>query len=398
MNKIIIASIVFIFCSATMSNGQAINTVTPGQGAKGQPLNLTISGNNTHFLQGSQSIWFTQGSYTVSPDMYTATSNTSVSAAITFPYVAPTGFYDVNIYNNYDGFMNKPAAFQLQPAVTQPSLVKMVPNYGFPGQTIPVTIIGNGTQFTNASVTAWLSQGSPTYYISYLNTLNDTTLQGILHLNNYFPGYHDLITTDQIHGNLYAQNKFLVVSLNTPYITASPDTLIEGQTTNVSIIGNSTHFLFDIAHLQVCLNQGSINILPDNINVSSDQLISATFTVPAGNIGPFTLFVQNSIDGTMSYNGMYVKTIGIEEQLGIERFRIYPLPADNLLTIDLQLDFPAACSAKLFDINGSMILATDITYLKNYKIELPVSELNPGIYFLKVKIGKKNIVRKITVL
>jgi len=101
-----IALIISLLFSLAVS-AQTINNVNPVSGHRSETLNVTISGENTHFNQGSYTIvWFSQGTVTlITPNNTTVSDDTHIDASFTFSSSAPLGLYGVNVYSEYDGLL-----------------------------------------------------------------------------------------------------------------------------------------------------------------------------------------------------------------------------------------------------------------------------------------------------
>jgi hypothetical protein len=96
-------------------NPPIIITVHPDTGYTGDiNLAVTITGQNTHFAQGSNTVWFTQGTSTVLyPFNMNPTSDTETTGYFNIPTNQPTGLYNVHVYDDPDGELIKPLAFNI---------------------------------------------------------------------------------------------------------------------------------------------------------------------------------------------------------------------------------------------------------------------------------------------
>jgi len=72
---------------------------------------------------------------------------------------------------------------------------------------------------------------------------------------------------------------------------------------------------------------------------------------------------------------------------------IYPNPASEKLYINIP-DFDNTCSIKLYDVNGRLILSKSISYASSI---LDVSELNTGVYYLRILGSNISKVEKIII-
>ncbi|MCX6271862.1 MAG: T9SS type A sorting domain-containing protein [Bacteroidetes bacterium] len=99
-------------------NGQtppSLASVSPDNAIAGQTLNVTITGANTHFSQGSGTtinFEFNQGSGTVVNSL-NIVSNTSLLASITVPSLTVDGDYDVFVFSSVDGNLVLPGGFHV---------------------------------------------------------------------------------------------------------------------------------------------------------------------------------------------------------------------------------------------------------------------------------------------
>lgn len=156
---------------------QTISSISPNSGNAGQSLTVTITGNNTHFNQGSSTFVdfeFFQGSSSLN---YNVSSWTSMTANLTIPPGTVSGYYDFYTYNSFDGSIYDDKGFYVNGT---PPQIAISPNAGNPGQTLNITITGTGTNFTT------MSQGSGTVWIDFTPGL------GYVQANNF------IVSNDQL--------------------------------------------------------------------------------------------------------------------------------------------------------------------------------------------------------
>jgi len=108
-NIILVIQLLFplVLCS------QSLVSVNPNTAFSGQTLNVTISGSNTHFQQGSTTVFFdfNQVSGTTVINSINVQSITSIDANITVPATTANGYYDVHTNNSVDGPLVLTAGF-----------------------------------------------------------------------------------------------------------------------------------------------------------------------------------------------------------------------------------------------------------------------------------------------
>jgi hypothetical protein len=84
--------------------------------------------------------------------------------------------------------------------------------------------------------------------------------------------------------------------------------------------------------------------------------------------------------------------LGIEEQSMMDDLKIIPLPFQEIIRVRGTVDLPA--QAFLYDLNGRMI--TSMTLHNQAENEIPVKNLNDGIYMFIIQSQKTTIKRKIS--
>ncbi|RLD66574.1 MAG: hypothetical protein DRI84_04505 [Bacteroidetes bacterium] len=93
--------------------GAEIISVSPNEAAQGDTLTVTITGSGTNFMQGSNQIWFQQGTSVIYPNYFYSLDNQTMEAEFIFTDSHSTGLYDVFVFNSIDGELIKSSAFTL---------------------------------------------------------------------------------------------------------------------------------------------------------------------------------------------------------------------------------------------------------------------------------------------
>ena len=76
---------------------------------------------------------------------------------------------------------------------------------------------------------------------------------------------------------------------------------------------------------------------------------------------------------------------------------IYPIPAKNTLTLDINWDAPQAFAVTLFDMQGRIMKKYDVATTTQYKDELPINDLPTGTYILNIEGASGKIVKQIVI-
>ena len=165
--------------SAFQVNLPNLSYVTPNYAVRGQTLNVSITGVNTNFTQGSSlAVTFSQGSSTLLVNSVTPITNTTLTANITINPNSLFGMYSLTVNDPLAGSITKGLAFSVNAPPT-PSLTLITPAKIYSAQTLNITITGINTHFTQGSTSVnFFYQGSPTstVVVNSLIKSNDTTL------------------------------------------------------------------------------------------------------------------------------------------------------------------------------------------------------------------------------
>jgi RHS repeat-associated protein len=214
-----------------------IKSVSPNAGQQGQQnLSATITGQFTHFLQGSTTASFGAG---ITLASLTVTSPTGATAVLNIDPAAAVGPRNVTLTTNAE-VVTLTNGFTVTAGT--PVLLTVNPNAGQQGQTnLSVTITGQFTHFSASSVVTFsgsgITVGTPT-----AATLTSLTLPVSIAANATLGAQGIQVVTGTETVSL--ANAFTVAA-GTPVITlVNPNTGQQGQTNlSVTITGQFTHFV-----------------------------------------------------------------------------------------------------------------------------------------------------------
>ena len=296
---------------------QHLVSISPSSASNGQTLNVSITGSNTHFTQGSGTtsvdFSFNQGSPTV-VNSTIILNDTAINANITVPPNTYTGDYNVFVNNSIDGQQSLYHGFHVN-GIPPPSLVSINPSSANNGQTLNVTITGTNTHFSQSatSVSFSFNQGSPTTIVNSTTILNDSSIDANITVPAFtYTGDYNVFVNNSIDGYLWLYNAFHVNGIAHPsLVSISPSSASNGQTLNVTITGAITHFTQGSGTtVDFSFNHGGSTVV-NSTTILNDSSIDANITVPANTVtGDYNIFVNNSIDGQQSlYHGFHVNGI-----------------------------------------------------------------------------------------
>jgi RHS repeat-associated protein len=132
----------------TVNGVAALQSINPNSGTQGQAnLPVTITGQNTHFTNAS--VIDLGAGITVSN--VSATDATHLTAQLTIAGNAATGLRALTVTTGTE-VVSLANAFNVTQSTGTPGITSVSPNTGSQGRSISVTIVGQNTAFTNASV------------------------------------------------------------------------------------------------------------------------------------------------------------------------------------------------------------------------------------------------------
>lgn len=190
-------------------------SITPNTGKQGENLSVSITGLNTSFSAGSNTVkFFSQG--TESFEIYelssTPVSNNLLNAAIAISPLAPTGTYSIGVENPTNGLLMLNNSFTV--AANTKSISNVTPNNGKQGQTLSVSITGIDTKFNMGSPTFYfMQQGSPTFEIEVFNVTatSATSANATISIDpNATLGSYNIFYFNELDGSAVKLNAFTV--------------------------------------------------------------------------------------------------------------------------------------------------------------------------------------------
>ena len=222
--------------SFSLTNTQPLITaLAPSSGSLGQTLNVLVTGQNTHFLNGSTTAYFGTG---ITVNSVTVAGATSATANVTVAPTTTLGYRTVTLSTGSEA-----AAINSGFLVTQGSaaIVSVLANQGGQGQLLNIAVVGSNTNFqqnvTSASFGPNIGINSVT-----VTDLTHATVNISISGNATLGAQNVSMTTGGEIAGLV--NGFTVVA-GTPQITVvNPSSGNQGDTADsISLTGQSTHWV-----------------------------------------------------------------------------------------------------------------------------------------------------------
>ncbi|MCF8298064.1 MAG: T9SS type A sorting domain-containing protein [Saprospiraceae bacterium] len=397
--KISLLALIIFSLQIAISTAQTISTISPTSGNRGQTLTVTVSGQNTHFAQGSGTIvWFSQGSQTMYPNTMVPTSNTSMVTNLSIPNNATLGQWNVNAFNTTDGNMTKYSAFTVNINPNPPQIISITPDSGLVGNNLSVTITGQNTNFQQGTMTyAWINQGSSTMIqLSSINVSSNTVLSGQLSIPSNSPlGLYDAGVYNSFDGSLSKPSCFTVYQMpNQPtLVSLTPNSAIINQTNNYTLIGQNTHFTDPTLNI---FFENFVSIITNvtNVNVVSDTEVKfdANFSISSS----WDLHAQSTVDGNLFMGSSVTVTTGIEEyENNPYNLKTYPNPFSDNIIVSGENFNQNTVKIKVLNPIGQIVFSSTESASGTLNKKISLSNLESGVYFIRLETEEYSVTKKV---
>jgi len=186
--------------------------VAPDSAQTGDDLEVSISGQNTNFAQGTgTTVWLNMGGNSVYPYSTTVLNDELVNANFFIPNNTTLGDYDVKTYNWIDGNLILEDGFTIYNLL--PNIISINPTSAYVGEDVSLSIFGDNTHFNDASnCDAWLMKENQEIYPANLNVVNNNELIAEINIpEDTEAGSWTVFATNSIDGDMYLQNAFEII-------------------------------------------------------------------------------------------------------------------------------------------------------------------------------------------
>lgn len=197
-------------------NPPQLISIEPDSAQPGDNLEVSISGQNTSFTQGTgTTVWLNMGYNYIYPYSTTVINDELVNASFLINNNATLGSYDVNTHNWANGNLVLVDGFTIYYEI--PYISYIDPVSGYLGEWITLSIYGENTHFFDAiSYDAWLLKENLVIYPVAINALsNNEIVADIIIPEDAEPGYWTVYATSSIDGDMYLEDAFEIIDTTT---------------------------------------------------------------------------------------------------------------------------------------------------------------------------------------
>lgn len=374
---------------------QVIKSVSPDSVLNCKVLDVTISGSNTIFQQGTNLLSFNSAvnSYSVAPISSVFLNDSTINVKVAFNNEAPLGFYNFNISRYLQTqTLTLNNAIYVQENFKKPMLIADTLKTLRQDESIQLYIQGSYTNFTRSNNFIKLINGNSVVSSANVNVINDSVVVANFSFS-YFnrEGYYSLELRNTVDGLITADSVVLLLQgLKPPKIVSiTPSTATQGQSLSVTITGQNT--IFQQGTNVLSYSNGSSNLSVSGANFVNDTLIVANVLIPSNaSLGYYNFYLGNYLG---SYSLSNLNALQVFE--GNTTPQIVSCSPNHAVKGDT-LDIIVSCvstqlsgytNSVYLELNGYTIYATSISVLNNSTL-LCRFVFNyfkhPGVYSLKL--------------
>lgn len=390
-----------VFLLNTGPNVPAVSMIEPDSATQCQMLTLTITGDNTNFMQGTHILELKQGSNVISSYFQNIINDSIIESDFAFNPDYTAGYYDV--YVEKPGVIIQPLidGFWLEAVINIPELVYIEPDTAKQADTITMIIVGEYTHFdvpTNQS-TIWLVSGySPQIYGGEITIIDSCTIEVEFNFSYYHEiGEYDLYVYNLLDGTMELENVFYLDQGPNPpeIVSVVPDSATQGDFLEITVTGKNVSFLQASSYMNLSLSGTSI--YPEYQSIVNDTIITGSF-----------LFEYFYPPGYYDVNvhGISFPDISLPEGFHLKLFTflneinsysvlsVFPNPSTGIISVKRNNKQKGDILISIHSINGSQLHNTVLNQ-DDAILNIDLSAAPKGIYLIKMKYDDNEQVSKI---
>jgi hypothetical protein len=279
---------------------QVLTSINPNNGQQSQRLTVTILGQNTHFAQGSGTMFvrLAQGSSNViNPRGVGVTNDTSLIAEFDLPRDATTGLWNVQVQTDLDGLLTLQNGFTINLGAPTNLIATAVPSYQ-----ILLRWSDNSGTAQSFKIERRLAQDGTFQQIAIVG--GDTTLYADLGLPPHTQYCYRVRAFEGSNHSAYSSESCATTLTAPRIISVNPNQGEQSQSLTVTIIGENTRFAPGSATTGVWFMRGNSTIHAGSYIATSNTSLNANFNLPStAETCPWSVNVQNIYDSLLTLQG-----------------------------------------------------------------------------------------------
>jgi hypothetical protein len=380
------------FILSAGSNAPAITSVIPDTVEQGQKLDIEITAENVDFTQGTNTIRLKHGNTEIYLFNRVVNSPNSITVNQAFNSDNPVGSYDLLIWGST--ILTKENAIFIKPDPSKASLDSINPDAAKQGQSVYILLHATNTNFNKSGAinSVYLNMDYKKIYAITINTIDSVTLEAMFSFTYaHTVGTYSVNVYNDFDGTITIPNGFKLSGGNsTPSVlTVDPDTVNQEEALEIQVTAENIDFTQGTNFIYF-KHENTELYMPLGTPTSPTSLnIHYTFGSNTP-LGYYDLSISNTESGIRitKPNALYLKSGILTDLSYISRDGelYYPNPANSCLYFKNKYQM-----VELYDLNGHKILESKQSDILN------ISELQKGIYIIKLKMGNEFLVSKLIV-
>jgi hypothetical protein len=394
----------------TLENGFTLNegdepviqSVVPDSAHQATYVTVTVTGEHTHFTQGSSLLMF-HGDYDlIYPNTQVVYSDTVMDGSFFINPDHEAGAYDVKVFSE-DPLMTLPDGFNVLPAENLPVLVSVDPDTVEQGVSETLLISGQYTHFNypELNLDVKLVSQNQTLLANEVSVLDSVQLEATFSFGyGHPPGNYDLWVYNELDGTMVLDQVFVLEEgPDGPEIASvDPDNAEQEQSLWITITGQNTSFTSGTA--TISFKQGSSTIYPSEQLVLNDTVIEGDFDFsiehPEGYYDVL-VYDQNGSWSLNAENGFYLYPfVFVEEFPEAALGHVYPNPATQLLFIKKNPSIKSGMAIDILNMAGEIVYLDELTANHHIK-SIDVSNIESGVYLVHLRSAGQVFIEKIVI-
>jgi hypothetical protein len=291
-----------------------------------------------------------------------------------------------------------------------PAVKYITPDSGYQGTSFPITIIGEGTEWTVSPYFQIFfdSSGVTADFIDSSNVPNDTTIYTVVHIEGKAVTVPRMIIVMDKFINAYTKDSALRVLLTLPVVPTLilPPNNAVNQLQNVTLLWDSNAYATTF-RVQISMDSLFQGTLTFDSSVANTPLQIRPDFLELGKQYYWRVNATNLL-GTSAWSiirNFTIRTIGIQQisteiPSDYQLLNNYPNPFNPVTKIRFQIPRTSYVEIKIFDVTGKLVKVITEQSLKAgiYETAFDASSLSSGIYFVKMQSESYTGIKRIALI
>lgn len=291
---------------------QVLTSINPDTGQQSQSLTVTILGQNTHFAQGSGTMFvrLAQGSSNViNTRGVSVTNDTSLIAEFDLPSAATTGLWNVEVRTSLDGLLTLENGFTINLGAPTNLIATAVPSYQ-----INLSWRDNSGTAQRFKIERRLAEAGTFQQIAIVG--GDTTFYADVGLPPQTQYCYRVRAFEGSNHSAYSSESCATTLTPPRIISVIPNQGEQSQSLTVTILGENTRFAPGSATTGVWFMRGNSTLHAASYVATSNASLNANFNLPStAEIGLWSVNVQNIYDSLLTLQDGFTINLGAPTNL-----------------------------------------------------------------------------------